>query len=59
VSYVVVVKKVKGEFLSALRAEGVIPSKGIERLEQLMSNIDTFSEVEFDKLLDEMVKDES
>ncbi|MGD0818559.1 MAG: hypothetical protein ABR986_09225 [Methanomassiliicoccales archaeon] len=55
----VVVKKVKGEFLSALRAEGVIPSKGIERLEQLMSNIDTFSEVEFDKLLNEMVKDES
>jgi uncharacterized protein with ATP-grasp and redox domains len=56
---VVVVKKVREEFLSTLRAEGAIPSKGIEKLEQLMSNMDNFSEIEFDKLLDEMVKDES
>lgn len=56
---VAVVKKVKAEFLSALRTEGAIPSKGIEKLEQLMSNMDNFSEIEFDKLLDEMVKDES
>ena len=55
----VVVKKVRAEFLSTLRAEGAIPSKGIEKLEQLMSNMDNFSEIEFEKLLDEMVKDES
>lgn len=55
----VVVKKVKAEFLSALRTEGAIPSKGIERLEKLMSNMDDFSEIEFEKLLDEMIKDES
>lgn len=54
-----VVKKVRSEFLSALRMEGTIPSKGIERLERLMSDMDNFSEIEFDKLLDEMVKDES
>jgi uncharacterized protein with ATP-grasp and redox domains len=56
---VVVVKKVKAEFLSMLRSEGTIPSKGIERLERLMSDMDNFSEIEFDKLLDKMVKDES
>jgi hypothetical protein len=56
---VVVVKKVTAEFLSALITEGAIPSKGIERLEKLMSNMDNFSEIEFDRLLDEMVKDES
>jgi hypothetical protein len=55
----VVVNKAKGEFLAVFRTEGTIPSKDIEKLEQLMSNMDNFSEIEFDKLLDEMEKDES
>ena len=54
-----VVKKVKGEFFSILRADGSVPPKEIERLEQLMSNLEDFSEADFDQLLDEMVKDES
>jgi len=54
-----VVKKVKSEFFWILRTEGGIPPKDIERLEQLMSNMDNFSEAGFDQLLDEMVTDES
>jgi hypothetical protein len=54
-----VVKKVKGEFFSILRTAGEIPMSDIARLEQLMSNLENFSEAEFEKLLEEMVKDES
>jgi hypothetical protein len=54
-----VVKKVRGEFFSILRAEGGIPAKDIDKLEQLMANMDGFSEDGFEKLLDEMVQDES
>jgi len=54
-----VVKKVKSEFFWILRTEGGIPPKDIERLEQLMSNMENFSDVGFEKLIDEMVTDES